>query len=789
MRKIGTVGMVALILFAFLPALAQENLKLGGRILKRDDQPLPNVEVRILNSTRTQFSDKDGQFVFDGLSSGKYELEFSAGGYASTSLQVELTASRIDLMVRLQEAVSQLDEVIVSADKKEQRLLSLPYSITTISGRQVNDYRLWNARELTGIVPNLYAGHSGDDRNVVSIRGITTTSYDPAVALYVDGVNQFSLDTYIPQLLDVERVEVLRGPQGTLYGRNAMGGVINVITKQPTNKTRAFVELTYGNYNQYRYAAGIQTPLVNNRLFFGATAMINGRDGFYKNEFNNKSFDDVQTVSGSYFLKYLLNSKWTITANYKNQFNQNWGAFPLVNGVEEALTNPYKLNQNAVGTMKDNTHNAALTIQHRSGRLLFSSQTAYQKNYRYYTDPLDGDFSPFDAVAIINNYGRKYNKVDVFTQEFRFSNAPSTSLLKWTAGAYAFTQGAPVKQATYFGDDAGMMGSPMTNFSTIVTSNAKNRGVAFFGQAEYPITSKLSVLAGFRYDYESKKLNVMGEFQPNGMDPMVTQPDTSAREGFSAVSPKFGLSYAIAENGRLFGNYTRGFRTGGLTGLGADPSQPPLYSYKPEYSNNLEIGYRQELLDRKLRFGLTLFYSELTDAQVPTLVLPEAITITRNTGKLLSRGIELELAAKPVKGLELNYSFGTTRARYSALKVSSDGSELDLSGKRQIFTPTITSMLAAQYQRLLFEKLGVGLLVRGEWLYLGEQYFDLANNIRQSPYQTLNAKAGFYSRRCELYFWTRNLTNRHYINYAYDFGAVHIAPPATFGATYRYNLF
>ncbi|MCG7859656.1 TonB-dependent receptor plug domain-containing protein, partial [Flavihumibacter sediminis] len=108
-------------------------------------------------------------------------------------------------------------------------------------------------------------GHSGDERNVVGIRGITTTSYDPAVAVYVDGVNQFSLDTYIPQLNDVERIEVLRGPQGTLYGRNAMGGVINIITKKPSNKTRAFVELTNGNYDQFRYTAGVQTPVVKDR--------------------------------------------------------------------------------------------------------------------------------------------------------------------------------------------------------------------------------------------------------------------------------------------------------------------------------------------------------------------------------------------------------------------------------------------------------------------------------------------------------------------------------------------
>ncbi len=788
MRKFEIMGMVALIMFAFLPVLAQENLKLGGRILKSDSRPLPNVEIRILNSTQTQFSDKEGQFAFDGLSSGKYELEFSAGGFASTILQVELTASRTDFVVRLQEAVSQLDEVVVSADKKEQRLMSLPYSISILSGRQVNDYRLWNTRELTGIIPNYFAGHSGDDRNVVGIRGITTTSYDPAVAVYVDGVNQFSLDTYIPQLNDVERIEVLRGPQGTLYGRNAMGGVINIITKQPSNKTRAFVELTNGNYDQFRYTAGVQTPLVKDRLYFGATALIQGRDGYYTNEFNNKSFDEQQTISGNYFLKYRLNQHWSVTANYKHQNNRNWGAFPLVNGVETALEEPYKLSQNAVGKMIDNTQNASLAVQHRSDKLLFSSQTAFQKNYRYYNSPLDGDFSPLDAVSIINDYGKAYNKVSVWTQEFRLSNIPAGSRLNWTAGAYLFSQQAPVKQATYFGEDAGLIGSPMTNFSSITTSKASNRGLAFFGQLEYAISEKWNVLAGLRYDYESKKLNVLGEFQPEGADPMVTRPDTSAKAGFSALSPKLGISYEVNEQGRLFANFTRGFRTGGLTSLGSDPSQPPLFSYKPEYSSNIELGFRQELWNRKLRLGITVFYTELTDAQVPTLVLPDAITITRNTGKLVSRGFEFELSSKPFKGLQVDYNFGTTRAKYSSLKVSSNGDEVNLSGRRQIFTPAVTSMLAVQYERIVFPKAHLGIRVRGEWTYLGEQYFNLSNSIRQSPYQLLNARAGIYTRRSEFYFWSRNITDQQYISYAYDFGAVHIAPPATYGLTYRYSI-
>ena len=176
--------------------------------------------------------------------------------------------------IQLADASNQLDAVLVSAQKTEESLQNVPFSISALSSRQVKQYRLWNTNELTAIVPNLYSSNSGDDRNVTSIRGITTTSYDPAVATYIDGVNQFGLDTYIAQLLDIERIEVLRGPQGTLYGRNAMGGVINIITKQPSNITNGFAEINVGNYGQQRYSVGVRTPIVKNKLFAGASAYV-----------------------------------------------------------------------------------------------------------------------------------------------------------------------------------------------------------------------------------------------------------------------------------------------------------------------------------------------------------------------------------------------------------------------------------------------------------------------------------------------------------------------------------
>ena len=175
--------------------------------------------------------------------------------------------------------------------------------------------------------------------------------------------------------------------------------------------------------------------------------------------------------------------------------------------------------------------------------------------------------------------------------------------------------------------------------------------------------------------------------------------------------------------------------------------------------------------------------TKVTDAQVPTLVLPDAITVTRNAGELSSTGGELELAATPVKGLQAEYNFGYTHAEYKSLKLSQNGAVVDLEGKKQIFTPELTSMLALQYAYELGTKHHLKLVARGEWLYLGKQYFDLSNNISQDAYSLLNTRFGIASKFGELMFWGRNLGDKKYIAYAYDFGAVHLGNPKTYGVT------
>jgi iron complex outermembrane receptor protein len=688
------------------------------------------------------------------------------------------------------DSVYNLEDVIVTAQKRSELLHNVPFAITNLSAKQIEDLRLWQIKEITSVIPNLYSADPGDNRDVTSIRGIATTSYDPATAVYIDGVNQFGLDTYIPTLFDIERIEVLRGPQSTLYGRNAMAGVINIITKQPSNTLSGSASFSLGNYAQNRMNLSLKAPIIKDKLFFGASILYDARNGFYTNQFNNTSYDKQHGFSGNYYLKYIANHAWSFLLNVKNRAQRNNGAFPLVMGADDAIANPFVLNQNATTTMIDNTLNASLSIKYTGHSFDFLSQTAYQSNYRYYTNPIDGDFSLYDAVSVINNYGKPWNKNKIWTQEFRISSPTSSNNpLKYTAGAYLFYQDAPVKQGTRFGADANsimMVGDSL--FTLINSTKTIKKGISVYGQISYAITKKLNLTAGIRNDYEHQSQSVMGEYQHDPMtSPITIVPDTSAKIHFHAWSPKLALDYHFSEQTMGYANYSRGFRTGGLSALSSDPSQPPLVGFLPEHSNNFELGLKNNLWHDRVSLNVAVFYTKVNDAQVPSLVLPDAITITKNVGKLNSKGIEFELKAQASKSLFIQYSFGYTDASFKSLKLSSQGSSINLDGKKQLFSPDITSFLAVQYNMQI--KPGkLAAFIRGEWKYLGTTYFDLANTMKQKPYSLFNASVGLNAKQISLQGWFRNISNQKYIAYAYDFGAAHLGDPSNYGVTLSYRF-
>jgi iron complex outermembrane receptor protein len=770
----------ALIISSVLPA--QTLRTISGQVKQTNGSALAGVSVILLNNGKGAVTKSDGTFSIGGLTPGIYVYNITASGYASALDTADLTKGDHTASITLSPSFTNLDEVVVSAEKLEEKIQRIPSAVSSFNARQVGEFRLWNINQVSGLVPNLYSANSGDYRNVTSIRGIATTSYEQAVATYVDGVSQFNLDTYIPQLFDIERIEVLRGPQGTLYGRNAMGGVINIITKKPQNKLDAYTEVSIGDYGQQRFGASVKVPVIADKLFFGAAGLYDQRKGYYTNLFNNTDFDRQKQITGNYYLKFYPVANFHAVLNFKHQNNRNNGPFPLAPDKTSAFEAPFEVNQNATTTMQDDNTNASLSLHYDPAGFRLTSLTAWQSNYRIYRRPIDGDFSPLDAIAIVNDYGDDFNKVKVFTQELRIQSREG-SKLKWTGGAYFFKQDNPTKQGTYFGTDAPLLGIPDTDFTLINRNIGDNTGMALYGQLTYPLTDRVELTFGLRYDNEKRKLTVGGEYQ-QGTDPAFPiLADTSGSESFSAVSPKAGIQYNFGEDNMVYLSYSRGYRAGGLTSLASDPSQVPLSVFDPEYSNNVEFGWKNFLLNRKLRLNASLFYSFVDNVQVPTLILPDAVTVVRNSGKMTSKGMELEVSATPVNGLELMFNGGFTDASYSELSLPKDGAMVNYEGNKQVFTPAYTSMLMGQYSKPVGKEQKSRVVARVEWLSFGKQYFDLANTISQDPYSLIHARIGFSSPHFELYVWGRNLGNAKYIAYGYDFGGVHLGNPKTIGST------
>ena len=426
--------LVALLSIAgFAELSAQVSNDFHGRVSDESSNPIPGVIARLLNTNFSAISDEAGNFKFEGVPAGNFELVLSKSGFAITQTNINIPTSG-PLNFSLKPSARELDAVIVTGQKREEGLQKVPVSISSLSAKEVNEYRLWNARQITGIVPTLFSSNPGDNRNVTSIRGITTTSYDQAVATYVDGVSQFGLDTYIGELVDIDHIEVIRGPQGTLYGRNAMGGVINIITKQPGNTMSGFAEINAGNYDMFRGSAGLRVPVIANKLYAGISGTYTERKGYYTNEFTGKDFDRQHAFTGNYYIKYLPSKNWSVDLNVKHHDNRNNGPFALINGKEQALETPFILSQDATTTMVDNTLNGSLAVNYKGDKLNFSYQGAYQSNYRYYKTPIDGDFAPIDGVTIINNYGKDFNNVKAFTQEIRLVLRPhpgQNKLARW----------------------------------------------------------------------------------------------------------------------------------------------------------------------------------------------------------------------------------------------------------------------------------------------------------------------------------------------------------------------
>ncbi|MEM9142999.1 MAG: TonB-dependent receptor [Bacteroidota bacterium] len=770
---------------------------LSGTVTDEQGNPIPQANVLVLDSQKGAFTDFDGNYAITGLRANTYFLQVSYLGYQTLTRSIAVAENTmVDFVMASQS--DELNEVVVSANRRLQDIQKTPASISAVNAQEVADLQIGNINELGRITSNFRTyDDGGGSFPLVSTRGITTIDATPIVGVYIDDVPLFNVSSFPSYFGDIERIEILKGPQGTLYGRNSIGGVINIISKKPTNNTTGFVTTGYGNLNQYDIQAGISTPLIKDKLFAKINGGLTARDGYIENTFlNNTDLLGREAYNGNLNFTYVANDNLIFRLNSGYE-RREVDAYALVGGfgatgetIETLVNNtPFQVAQNLNGLYTTDLSNNSLNIKFNNDNIKIEAITAYQfTNVDRSND--DFDFSPADIQAVASDVTR----LNTISQEIRLSSNRK-SKLDWIGGLYLYSVSNDSDRRTRNGVDnaANPLLPPEAAaqypYDQLSDNEVRQKGLSLFGQASYQLTDKLMVTAGLRYEIEDSSLEVDNSFEKDGQDfvfpplgavPAAFNEDTE----FSALSPKFSLGYQANNNSFLFTNITRGYRPGGVNSFVLDENRA---TFDPEFSWNYELGIKNTLWDNTVKLNATLFFIRYTDQQLFNVIDLATFSIgTENIGNSESYGVELETEFVVTKGLNLIANLGYLKTEFTDYTYTNSlGMEINNAGNMQVVSPEWSGSLGVNYATDLSKKWKGSLAV--DYQFQSEMFFDPENTASQDAYGLLNSRLVVGSKNLEIALWAKNLTDVTYLSYGYSVsGAGTFASyglPQTYGAT------
>ncbi|MBL4869471.1 MAG: TonB-dependent receptor [Robiginitomaculum sp.] len=680
-----------------------------------------------------------------------------------------------------QEERARLDEIVVTARKVTESLQDVPISVTAHTAASLNKKGLTNISQIGDYTPSLImdstSALTGSSATITTfIRGIGQSDFlltiDPGVGIYVDGVYVARSVGGIVDLLNLEQVEVLKGPQGTLFGRNTIGGAVNIISAKPGDVFAAKAELTIGTDNRQDIRFTVDVPLIEDKLYSSISVSSKNRDGHAKRipftgvrgpdipypsaaisdnaELGNENTD---TIKGIFVLQASERLSATLILDGTRARGQSApstllraypgatqlaglyngciaGVIPLsacgpahnLNGDADPNNDrtPYDsrfvtgdpFTTYATGPNFSNLDlfGSSLTLDYElSENIDVKSITAFRKLDAAFGR--DGDNSPI----VIDHTSNLYEH-EQFTQEFQFSGKAMDSKLKWLAGLYYFAEKGEDNVFVPLG------GLPFLNLDELNIVN--NKSIAAFGQFTYSLTDALSVTAGLRYTDETKKYRPIHRELVSGA---LLIPDDEVELKIDDLSPRFGVEYRWNENLFTYASISKGFKSGGFTGRTVDP-QPAARPFQPEKVWAYEGGFKSDFADGRVRLNGAVFYTDYSDLQV---VNQEGITpITVNAGKAEIKGIELELNALLTDNLQISAGLALTDAKYK--EITDPFATINLDSKFAN-TPEVSSTLSLDYTHDL--QSGASVVVHGDWNYNSTIY----NNAENAPELTQDA--------------------------------------------------
>ena len=689
-----------------------------------------------------------------------------------------------------------MELVIVTAQKRAQSIDDVPIAMTVINRKALENSHAATLTEMQQLAPNFSVAQWGGI-NTASIRGVggggRNIGFDTRVGVYVDGIYMGQSQALDQPLFDIEQVEVLRGPQGHLFGRNTVAGAVNITTRAPSETFEGSFRAVAGNHNTREGYASVSGPMAD-KLLGKISLGYETRDGFSTNLFSNQKLDDLNRVTtrGQLALRATDKLDINLSADYADiKQNQILGEVMTGMGGAPLAGGPYAdhtVNFNTTPYINNTLSGASLTANYYTDEgTTLTAITGYRDTHQNRQN--DTDYSPFDVFHI--NYTDNFKQ---FSQEIRIAS-PVKDALRCVAGVYLMHESADTYRIAAAGKDGAMIG--VAAGATVPVSGAvKTDSYALFGSLDYDLTSKLTLNLGARYTDEKKSLlyNLAGA-GIFGMGTAVNYTDTRSD---SMLTPTVGLTYALHESLNIYGKYSTGFKSGGWnldyltnTQIAND------INFNKETVDSYELGLKGSALNHRVQYDFSVFHSRFRDFQVFQFVNTGVTSELqlRNAAKAESTGAEASLHALMTDNLNISGNIGIMKAEFKSFPggMTSGG---DAAGKRLPDAPDMTAAVTVNYS-MPAPSIGGRFDFYGERSYRSKSFSGVDNNEaldRVSSRNLVNARVSFVAdhARLKLSLWARNLINNSYTTaHSTDFFGnqfVKRGDPRTFGVEGKYSF-
>lgn len=715
-----------------------------------------------------------------------------------------------------QDTMTMLEEVVVTARMRSESLQDVPLSETAFSAQAIEDSRIDTADNFLQLTPNVtLANAQSAGVSFMTIRGISQVRNGEApVAVVVDGVLQINNRQLTQAMFDTSTIEVLRGPQGALYGRNAAGGAILITSNMPTDEFEGYVRGTVGTGNEYGIQAAVGGPIIEDKLKFRLAAKYQDIGGYLDNIQLNQKADSLEDLTLRGILEWNITENLTATLRGSMVRTQGGGLNFQYQPVEFDgnscnTSNPFggpapdadmvvrTFCANNPGFNERDIDEISLNLVYDMEGVTFTNIFSYNRVTEYG----EADQFPYtnevDVFGIFDGTQTQYVDVDAWSDEFRIASNDE-SPLQWMVGAYYLETNRFISTTT--GDDNRQgieriertpnLGSTTNPTLSFIADDNDNTAWALFGNLSYDVSEDLEVAVALRYD-EDKRVQNISPFNTAGLPAGCAQDALSncrQEATYSKLQPKFSMKYSLSEDANIYASYGEGFRSGQYNqfGVGAAAAGAGVSGVQDtvdaETTKTFEVGFKSELLDNRLRLNAAAFHTKTNPLYFVFIGAVGAQALV-NIDEVRLMGGEIEAVANVGEGLDIYASFGYTDSEILAntLNPATVGNEAPYIAKT-------TLNLGAQYRRDVTND--IGLVARIDYERRGAQFWDPENSTDRGALDLVNARLGVedIDGKWSVTGSVRNLTDKAYNSEWVLGGFSHPAIPRTWHLDVKVNF-